>query len=236
MAAASDRDSVLSLFTKQKIGFRDLLRIVYLLGENFRQILQSASSDERLQILQLKDGETGATILHVAAANSDAETVEMILECVSEEERYILLSAQDRDNFTPIHYACHNHNSRVLDLMISILKEETWYKLLQITSVKGTTPLHASAYWGHTQAISTIANSLTAQQLIHLLKVTNDDGRTPLQLAECRGKHAAADLLQDYQTKALIDVALQQTDQTGSNFDIKHKITFSRVQTRFKIH
>ena len=86
----------------------------------------------------------------------------------------------------------------------------------------GFTPLHYSGHYsaccGQTQAISTIANSLTTQQLIHLLRITNADGRTPLQLAEFEGKHAAAKLLQDYQTNSLLDIALQQADQTGSNF------------------
>ena len=55
MAEASDRDSVLSSITDPF----DLWRIVDRLGENFKQILQSISSDERLQILQIKDSETG---------------------------------------------------------------------------------------------------------------------------------------------------------------------------------
>ena len=148
MTAASDRDSVLNLITKQKDGFHDLLRIVDRLGENFGQILQSICRDERLQILQIKDSLT-VTILHYAVYNSDVETVEMILECVSEEERYILLSAQDRNQFTPMHCACLNDNTRVLDVMIRLLKEETWYKLLQITDVWKTTPLCLSACYGH---------------------------------------------------------------------------------------
>ena len=228
MAAVSNIDSILSLITNQQDTL-DIWQIVHRLGENFEQTLQSISSDERLQILQIKDIRTGGTILHYAVSKSDAETVEMILMCVSEEERYILLSAQTRYKFTPIHCACLNNNSKVLGLMIRLLKEETWYKLIQIAGVEGVTPLHMSALCGHTQAISTIADSLTAQHLIHLLRITDDQVSTPFQRAEYFGKHAAAELLQDYQTKALIDVALQQTDQTGRNF--KHKTIFSCVQT-----
>ena len=223
MAAASNIDSILSLITNQQDTL-DIWQIVHRLGENFEQILQSISSDERLKILQIKDIRTGGTILHYAVSKSDAETVEMILECVSEEERYILLSAQTRYKLTPIHCACLNNNSRVLGLMIRLLKEETWYKLLQITIGGGATPLHQSVLRGHTQAISTIADSLTAQQLICLLGIADDYGRTPLQRAKNHGKHAPAELLQDYQTKALIDIALQEADQTGSNF--KHKTIF----------
>ena len=154
------------------------------------------------------------TILHYAIYNSALETVVMILECVSEDdERYILLSTQARDTCTPIHLACVKDNSTVLPLLIRLLKEETWYKLLQITIGGVVTPLSLSALYGHTQAIGTIASSLTAQHLLHLLR---NIGTGPLQLAELCGEHAAASLLQDYKTKALIDVALQQTERTGS--------------------
>ena len=63
MAAASDRDSILSLLKNQQDGHLDLWRIVDRLDENFKQILQSISRDERLQILQIKDSRDGATIL-----------------------------------------------------------------------------------------------------------------------------------------------------------------------------
>ena len=216
MAVASDRDSILSLITNQQDGLRDLWQIVDRLGENFKQILQSISSDERLKILQIGYKKNGMTILHYAVYKSDAEMVEMLLDCVSEDdERYILLSAQARDSCTPIHIACVKDNSTVLPLLIRLLKEEKWYKILQITIGGVVTPLSLSALYGHTQAISTIASSLTAQHL-HVLHLLRNIGTGPLQLAELCGEHAAASLLKDYKTKALIDVALQQTDRTGS--------------------
>ena len=85
MAAESVRDRLLSLITKQHNWLIHLYVIFKRLGETFRQILQSLSSDDRLQILHIKDSETGETLLHIAATQSDTETVEMILNCVSEE-------------------------------------------------------------------------------------------------------------------------------------------------------
>ena len=63
MAAGSDLDSVLSLITYQQGGLRKLLRIVDRLGENFKQILQSVSSDKRLQLLQIKHSDYGLSFL-----------------------------------------------------------------------------------------------------------------------------------------------------------------------------
>ena len=63
MDAASDIDSILSVITNQQDGLCDLLRIVDRLGENFKQILHSISSEERLQILRMKDSEFGVTIV-----------------------------------------------------------------------------------------------------------------------------------------------------------------------------
>ena len=56
---------------------------------------------------------------------------------------------------------------------------------------------------------------MSSQQLIHLLRITDDKRRTPLQLAAERNKQAAVELLQEYQTKALIDVAVRHADESG---------------------
>ena len=79
------------------------------------------------------------------------------------------------------------------------------------------TLLHWSARYGTTQHIGVIAESVSSQQLIHLLRITNDEGRTPLQLAAEDNHQAAVELLQEYQTKAVIDVALRHADESGEN-------------------
>ena len=185
--------------------------------ETFRQILQSVSSDdERLQLLQMK-GSLGWTVLHYAAYESAIETVQVILESVSEEIRYTLLSIMEDDyKWTPIYTACWAGDSEVLEVMMRLITVEMRYKLLQLPDELGYTPLHWSALRGHTQCIRVIADSVSSQQLIHLLRITNDDGRTPLQLATEENTHTAAELLQEYRTKALIDVALQQIEQSGN--------------------
>ena len=72
----------------------------------FKQILQSVSSDdERLQLLQMKS-RGGWTVLHYAAYNSATETVQVILESVSEEMRYTLLRMGSNYELTPIHITC----------------------------------------------------------------------------------------------------------------------------------
>ena len=184
--------------------------------ETYRQILQSVSSDdERLQLLQMKGDIYGGTVLHRAAYNSDTETVQMILESVSEEMRYTLLTMEDNNKYTPIHRTCMFGNSEVLEMMMRLIIVEMKYKLLQLPDQYGLTPLHWSALLGHTQCIRVIADSVSSQQLIHLLRITDSDRRTPLQLAAECNQQATEELLQDYQTKALIDVALRHTDKSG---------------------
>ena len=185
--------------------------------ETYRQILQSVSSDdERLQLLHMEITH-GWTVLHHAAKDSATEIVQVILESVSEEMRYTLLSMEDYSKVTPIHIACMwAGNSEVLEMMMRpITVEDMRYKLLQLPDVVGYTPLHVSASLGSTQCIRVIADSVSSQQLIHLLRITDVEGRTPLQEAAEFNHQAAEELLQDYQTKALIDVALQQTEQSG---------------------
>ena len=146
---------------------------------------------------------------------------EIIFKSVGEEERYILL--QDGEEMTPVHWACF-HGNTMFELMVRLTTEETWYKLLQIRSAsEGKTPLHmsGSALSNQTQAIKAVADSLISLRLAHILKITDDKGLTPLQFAERYCSKAVADLLQDYQTKALIHVALQQTDETGTNIRLQ---------------
>ena len=188
--------------------------------ETFKLILHSVSGNERLQLLQMTEG-CDTTILHLAAFQLDPGIAEIILSSVNEEERYTLLSIQNSMcKLTPIHYACVNGETRVLDVMIRLTTEERWYKLLNIQDIHTRTPLHLSARIGHIKVIKTIANSITAEHLINLLRITDIDGYTPLQPFENCGKKEAAELLPDYLTKALLHVALKQTEEAG--MDIKH--------------
>ena len=98
-----------------------------------------------------------------------------------------------------------------------LITVEMRYKLLQLPAVFGLTPLHFSARHGNTQCIRLIADSVSSQQLIHLLRITDDERRTPLQLAAERNDQAAVKMLQEYQNKGLIDVALRHADESGEN-------------------
>ena len=182
--------------------------------ETYRQILQSVSSDdERLQLLQMNDIDLGFTVLHYAAYYSATETVQVILESVSEERRYTLLSMEDNFKGTPINIG---RNYEVLEVMMRlVIVGMIRHKLLELPAELGYTPLHWSALQDHTQCITIIADSVSSQQLIHLLRITDNKRRTPLQLEAELNKQAAVEPLLDYQTKALIDVALRQTEQSG---------------------
>ena len=183
--------------------------------KTFRQILQSVSSDdERLQLLQMKDS-YGCTVLHYAADDSATETVQVILESVSEEMRYTLLSMENNYKWTAIHVACWWRSSEMFEMMMRLITLEMRYKLLQLPDGAGYTPLQWSALFGHTQCIRVIADFVNSQQLIHLLRITDDEGKTPLQLVAGSNKQAAVELLQEYHTKALIDVALRHADESG---------------------
>ena len=136
---------------------------------------------------------------------------------------------------SPGHLACFRGNTRMLEVVMRLTTEDTWYKLLQIPdSHEGYTPLHMSAFSVQTQAIKPVADSLIPERLAYILKITDNNGYTPLQLAKYRGRQAAAELLQYYQTKALIDVALQQTDETGTNTRLSFQYKYiSRLQVRY---
>ena len=217
MLQSVDPSERLRVIQIQAGGAEGLYYIALYHLETFRQILQSVSSDdERLQLLQMKSS-GGWTILHAAADDSATEIVQVILESVSEEASYTLLSKENDNKWTPIYTACIQRNSEVLEMMMRLITVEMRYKLLQLPAELGYTPLHWSALQDHTQCIRVIADSVSSQQLIHLLRITDKFGKTPLQRAAEENKHAAVELLQEYQTKALIDVAVRQNNESGEN-------------------
>ena len=142
-----------------------------------KMIMQSIRSDERLHLLQLED-DYGMTTLHHAACVSATNITEVILESVSEEERYVLLRTLDSCKYTPIQLACF-HKPRSLDGTIRLITEETWYRALLVPDGRGYTPLHVSAYRGQTKVIKSVSNSLSAQHLSCLLRNTDRVGHTP---------------------------------------------------------
>ena len=95
-----------------------------------------------------------------------------------------------------------------------IIKESRRYELLQLLDKDGFTPLHWSALEGRTQHIRVIEGSVSSQQLVHLLRITEHlQELTPRQVAEQQGQEAAAELLQDCETKAL-----GNCEGSGENF------------------
>ena len=210
------------LFIKKQVGdSAGLFAVACKNVETFGLILQSLSSDDRLKLLQTKEG-SGTSTLHRVTILPDQVITEMILKSDNEKGRQVLLSIQeDMFKYTPIHLACYYKNTEVLAAMIRLTTEDTWYKLLQIPGYHGNTPLHTSSFLGNThEVLKSLANSVTAERLIHLLRTTNNDGDTPLQYAKQWREQAAAELLQDYLTKALINVALQQTEEAGADIGL----------------
>ena len=97
-----------------------------------------------------------------------------------------------------------------------VTSEQTQYKHLQAIKSERYTPLHRAAKCGATQAIQIICDYVSSHHLIHLLNTKNGLwGHTPVQTAAWLGNQEAVIILQDYYSKALIDIALQQTDLTG---------------------
>ena len=185
--------------------------------DSFKLFLGSLTGDERCQLLQMRN-RYGQTILHFAAAETDSETVGMILNSVSEVESYSLLSVRGNDKSTPIHYAYFHvnlGNNKILATMKSFTSKEAWYKLIQIPDNQEQTLLQVSLWHGHKVAAEIIVASVAANYFLHFLTTTDGTGRTRLQQAKDSGDQSVVALLQDYQTKALIDIALQQTNEAG---------------------
>ena len=83
MLRSVNPSNTLTFIQKQAGGVWGLFPIVCQRRDSFKLFLESLTGDERCQLLQMRN-RYGQTILHFAAAETDAETEGMILNSVSE--------------------------------------------------------------------------------------------------------------------------------------------------------
>ena len=181
-------------------------------------ILQCLSSKDRVRLLHTKLNSWDWTLLHlITEFDKTGETTKTVLELVSEDQHYHLLSVQAILRLTPLHQVCRYKSAAVLKVIMGLVTlEQTRYELLQIFDVDGDTPLHQAAHRNATQAIRIIADSVSSHHLIHLLTITAKLlNHTPVQRAADVCNQEAEKLLQSCYTTALIDIASHQTDHTG---------------------
>ena len=188
-----------------------------------RMILECLSSEERRRFLHTEVYDDGYTLVHlIAQVDHTGATMKTILESISKDQHYSLLSTQDGLKYTPLHWACvYNNSVAVLDAITRLTSEETRFKLLQIPSSGGRTALHYAAARNATEDIKIIAESVNTSHRMRFLGLTEKCGDTPVQRAAVRGKQAAVQLLQEYHIDIRIEEALQETDERGTYFYVK---------------
>ena len=92
-----------------------------------RMILECLSNEERRRFLHTEVYDDGYTLVHlIAQVDHTGATMKTILESISKDQHYSLLSTQDGLKYTPLHCACvYNNFVAVLDAITRLTSEET---------------------------------------------------------------------------------------------------------------
>ena len=119
-------------------------------------------------MLSYQGGYRQDTALHRCADNKNNEVIKVILDSVSEEECYQLLSIKDNLRWTPLHRSCWEGDTESVRVMLNHINQDMRYSLLQITNNASETPLRSEE---HTSELQSPCN-LVCRLLLEKKKTT----------------------------------------------------------------
>lgn len=119
-----------------------------------------------------------------AASCDDIEMAVRVLENLSIEQKYTLLTTTDPYGNTPFNWAADNHNTAMIKLFLEGLLQEQKYTVIAKSSWWGVTALHRAAQYNDIELAALLLENLSQEQKYTLLMKTDDEyGSTVLSSA-----------------------------------------------------
>ena len=200
--------------------------------EAIRILLHSVEHSQLICLLSYQDGYREYTALHCCARNKNNEAMKVILDSVSEEECYQLLSITDYRGWTPLYMSCLGGDTESARVMLNHINQDMRYSLLQMTEVYNYTPLHFASYHGHTDIMKVIHESVTQSQWINLLQMKGDEEMTVLQHAVYWNDQSSIDTIRDSVSDEewlqLVSTPLPEYEQR-IHYELEYQLAVSRI-------
>ena len=151
-------------------------------SEVINVILQSIEHSQLIYMLKYQDWDR-YTALHRCAHNKRCDVIQMILNNLSEEECYRILSIRGTMwRWTPLSMSCSEGDTESVRVMLNHINQDMRYSLLHMRDEFSNTPLHYVSSDGHA-VMKVIHESVTQTQWINLLQMKGDRAMTVLQYA-----------------------------------------------------
>ena len=169
--------------------------------EKLRECLQSVSSDNAYQVLRTVVNHLEHTAVYLAARRNQPETLKRLLNSVTAESRYQLLTVQNVDGATPLHDATYCGWTDVVVCIYNSITAKQRYQLLTIQAMFGHTTLHYAAWQGRTELSALLLDSVVPAQQMQLLSIGNINGDTAIDVARKWGNLLTADEIAKYKVQ-----------------------------------
>ena len=182
-----------------------------------KKYLKPVPKEQVYQLLKTIRNHVNHTAIYVSARRGHPKVLNCLLDSVTADQKYELLSILTIDGATPLHDAAYSGHTEVVLCICNSVTAEQKYKLLTLEAALRYTVVHYAAWQGHTELLTNILDTVKPAQVLDLLKKSNAYGDDALGVALRFNKQSTADVIQDYITKA--EERKETPPADGKNFN-----------------
>ena len=122
--------------------------------------------------MRVKDG-IGWTAVYWSVFNNKLELLKCMLDDLSMDQKYKLVSMQVSYGDTPVHRPSMFGHTDVVKYLLSGLTEDQIYNIIKIQDFQGDTALHKAATNKHTDIVQYLLTSVSTEHRLDLLTICN---------------------------------------------------------------
>ena len=149
-----------------------------LADDKLKQLLKSTRADIRADLLMRVKDKRGWTAVYDSALYNKLELLKCMLDDLSIDQKYKLVSMQVSWGATPVHCSSEYGYTDVVKYLLSGLTEDQIYNIIKIQDFCGNTPLHYAATNKHTDIVQYLLTSVSTEHRVDLLTINNNKKET----------------------------------------------------------
>lgn len=152
------------------------------------QQLGRLAPNERLQLLSRQSNRGDEAALRTTADRGDLPLIQALLNGLTPDQKFVLLTAHDDNGRTALHWATAKGHLSVVNYILMSVSPKHQYILLQLKNCNGRTPLHWASFRGYVEIVRCLLRCLPNQQRLELALMQSNNGGTALHWAADGGQ------------------------------------------------